>query len=130
MELAEVILAIIFSGLLIVTLLSVFFFYKNKLQRLKTIKMSVADIKLEPVKSAEPEKLTEPAESFPVIKSIEEKTFGRYKFVELNDLVSMSRDNEKLLCNEPLVSETMQNNFSQIKIKCASGKFSRLERVI
>ena len=118
MELAEVVLAITFSGLLLVLILSVFFFYKSKLQR-KKIKKSVADVRLEQLERKEP--ILE-------YKSIEEKTSGRYKLVKLKDDKYNGRDNA--VYSHPESVPGNNQNVPVIQIKSTSKKFSRLERVI
>ena len=118
MELVEIVLAIIISGLLLVIILSVFFFYKNKLQRIKTIKKSVADVRLEQLELKGP--ISEH-------KSIEEKTSGRYVIVKLK---SNGRDNTVYLNTESIPGNNNRNMLFASRIKSASKKFSRLERVV
>jgi hypothetical protein len=121
MELAEIVLAIIFSGLLIVIIISVFFFYKNKLQQIKTIKKSVAEVRLEKLKLKEP---------LPDYKSIEEKTSGRYTPVKLKEDKHNGRDNVLHSHTEPVLGNNNRNMLFASRIKNASKRFSRLERVI
>ena len=120
MELTEIVLAIVFSGLLIVIMLSVYFVCKSRLRQIKIIKKAVAEFKLGQ---------SELKESLPeyINRTIEEKTSGRYKPIKLREETYIERDSTHF--EQPAAKNNL-NILSAIQIQRTSKKFSRLERVI
>ena len=122
MELTKIIGAIIFSGLVIVVLLSVYFIRQNRSQRIKIIKRATTGPNYNP--SAQKEILPEQS----IKKSIEERISGRFKIIKL---VAESFNGNTM--NEPVAVKfpDINNDLSrQAHSYPARKRFYRLEKVI
>jgi len=124
MELTEIVVAIIFSGLLIVIMLSIYFIYKNRRQRIKVNKRATADLKSE--ESALKETLPEDS----INRSIEEITSGRYRVIKIYEGSYTKRDNTHHSFLGQPVAKNNQNLLSALLIKRTAKKFSRLKRIV
>ena len=126
MNLGEIVLSIVFSGLLIVITISLYFVVKSRLRQIKILKRAVADIKLE--QSELDKSLPEYIEYKDV--SIDEKTSGRYRLVKLHDEIFSKRINKDNPHIEQPVPQNNRNILSTMQIKRTSKRFSRLEKII
>jgi hypothetical protein len=123
MELTEIVLSIVLSGLLMVIMISVYFVCKSRSRKIKIIKRAVADIELEQ------SDLQKPPHNY-ISSSLEEKTSGRYKPLKLRVETNNGRDGTTFTDLELQTSGNNQNVLSTIQLKSTSKKFTRLERVI
>ena len=105
-------------------MLSIYFIYKNRRQRVKVNKRATRNLK------SEESALKETRSEHSINRSIEEITSGRYRVIKINEGPNTEIDNTHHSFLGQPVTKNDQNILSAILIKRTAKKFSRLERVV